>query len=110
MIDDGVSIMLSAPDQTVFDAITDFLASSDPTPDAILAYRLPAELEQRAHYLLERRRDDTLTRDEEFELFDFIRADDLMTLLKAKTRLKFNWNLTLLDGWLLFLRFFLTFL
>lgn len=79
--------MQPAPARTVFDVITDFLAS-DPAPQAILDYRLPVELEERAFDLLDRKREDRLTFDEELEMYDFIRADDMMTLLKAKTRLR----------------------
>ena len=39
--------MQPAPARTVFDVITDFLAS-EPASQAILEYRLPAELEVRA--------------------------------------------------------------
>lgn len=81
--------MAVAPPRTVFDVITDFLATN-PTPETILAYRLPIELEQRALQLLEIQRAEGLNRDEELELLDFIRADDMMTLLKAKTRLKLS--------------------
>jgi hypothetical protein len=79
--------MSIAPARTVFDVITDFLAS-DPTPEAISAFRLPTDMETYALQLLARKREDKLTPDEELELYDFIRADDLMTLFKAKTRLK----------------------
>jgi hypothetical protein len=78
-----------APVRTVFDVITDFLAS-DPEPQAVLDYRLPPELEACALELLTRKREDRLTFDEELEMYDFIRADDMMTLLKAKTRLKLS--------------------
>ncbi len=81
--------MHPAPARTVFDVITDFLAS-EPVPQAILTYRLPAELERRAGELLERKREDLLTEDEALELADFIRVDDMITLLKAKTRLKLS--------------------
>jgi hypothetical protein len=81
--------MQPAPTRTVFDEITDFLAS-DPAPQAILDYRLPPELEARALELLARKREDRLSFDEELEMYDFIRADDMMTLLKAKTRLKLS--------------------
>ena len=73
--------------RTVFDVITDFLAT-EPTSEAIQAYRLPVDLEQRASELLAQRRERTLTPDEELEMYDFIRADDMMTLLKAKKRNK----------------------
>lgn len=81
--------MAVAPPRTVFDVITDFLATN-PTPETILAYRLPVELEQRALQLLEIQRAEGLSRDEELEMLDFIRADDMMTLLKTKTRLKLS--------------------
>ena len=47
--------MQTAPTQTIFDVITDFLAT-EPTPQDILAYRLPPELEARALDLLARKR------------------------------------------------------
>lgn len=78
-----------APTRTVFDVITDFLAS-DPTPEAILNYRLPTELQERALQLLAPNRDDSLSFDEQLEMYDFIRADDVMSLLKAKTRLRLS--------------------
>jgi len=81
--------MQTTPTRTVFDEITDFLAS-DPDPQAILAYRLPPELEARASELLASKRSDQLSFDEELEMYDFIRADDMMTLLKAKTRAKLS--------------------
>jgi hypothetical protein len=72
---------------SIFDVITDFLAS-EPSPKSILEFRLPLEVEAHALELIERKRDSGLSFDEETELMDFIRADDMMTLLKAKTRLK----------------------
>ena len=79
--------METAPIHSIFDVITDFLAS-EPSPEIILAYRLPPELEARALELLARKRGVGLSYDEEIEMIDFIRADDMMTLLKTKTRLK----------------------
>ena len=79
--------MLPESIKTVFDTITDFLAS-DPSPEAIIAYRLPQALEDRAHALLERNSEGKLSFDEELEMYDFMRADDMMSLLKTKMRLK----------------------
>ena len=79
--------MLNAPVRSVFDVITDFLAS-DPTDEALIAYRLPQPLQDRAHELLERNAEGELTFEEQQEMFDFMRADQMMSLLKAKTRLK----------------------
>jgi hypothetical protein len=75
--------------RTVFDVITDFLATN-PTPDAILAYQLPDELEQRGEQLLERQRVGDLTFDEELEAYDFLRADKMLSLLKSKVRRVWN--------------------
>jgi hypothetical protein len=82
--------MEHAPSRTVFDAITDFLAS-EPTPDEIIAYHLPDDLQVRADKLVERNGEGQLTFDEQQELFDFMRADEVMALLKAKTKLRL-WN------------------
>ncbi len=79
--------MQAAPIPTVFGVITDFLAS-DPSSEEIIAYRLPDDLQARAHELLERNGEDLLTFDEKQEMVDFMRADEMMSLLKAKTRLK----------------------
>lgn len=79
--------MQDTPIRTVFDVITDFLAS-EPTQQEILAYHLPDDLQQRAHYLLERNGEDELTYDEEQEMVNFMRADEMMALLKAKIKLK----------------------
>jgi len=39
--------MLNTPARTVFDEITDFLAT-EPSPQQIIAYHLPDDLQQRA--------------------------------------------------------------
>ncbi|MCI0712367.1 MAG: hypothetical protein L0154_19590 [Chloroflexi bacterium] len=79
--------MEHAPSRTVFDVITDFLAS-EPTPDEIIDYHLPDDLQTRADELVERNGEGQLTFDEQQELFDFMRADEMMALLKAKTKLR----------------------
>jgi len=82
------SIMMeAAPIRTVLGVITDFLASN-PTPEAIIAYRLPPDLEARAHDLSERNGEGELTPDEVEEMHDFMRVDQVMSLLKAKMQLK----------------------
>ena len=78
---------MQTPTRTVFDVITDFL-TSDPTPEDILAYFLPDELQERANYLLERNGEGLLTFEEQREMYDFMRADEMMSLIKVKTKLK----------------------
>lgn len=79
--------MALAPERTVSDVITDFL-SSTPTLEAIASYRLPDDLQQRAHELLEKNRDGTMSQEERHEMEEFRHIDHLMTLIKAKARLK----------------------
>ena len=79
--------MQSAAIRTVFDVITDFLAAN-PSPAEILTYHLPDDLQTRVDHLIERNGEGDLTFDEQQELFDFMRADDMMSLLKTKTKLK----------------------
>jgi hypothetical protein len=80
-------IMDNAPIRTVFGVISDFL-TSDPSPHEILAYHLPPDLQARADELVERNGEGELTFDELLELYDFMRADDMMMMIKAKTRRK----------------------
>jgi UDP-N-acetyl-D-mannosaminuronic acid transferase (WecB/TagA/CpsF family) len=79
--------MQSAPVRAVFDVITDFLAS-DPTPEEIIAYHLPEDLQQRADYLLDQNGEDLLTFEEREEMREFMNADEMIALLKAKLTLK----------------------
>ncbi len=79
--------MLNAPARSVFGVITDFLATN-PTPEEIIAYHLPDDLQERAHYLLELNGEGELTPVEREEMLDFVRVDDMMSLLKAKMKLK----------------------
>jgi hypothetical protein len=79
--------MLNTPVRAVFDVITDFLAA-DPTSEELLAYHLPDDLQARVDVLVERNGEGQLTFDEQQELLDFIRADQMIALLKTKTKLK----------------------
>ena len=79
--------MHNAPPRTVFDAITDFLAT-EPAPQEILSYHLPEDLQERAHHLLDKNAADELTEGEYHEMVDFMRADEMIALLKAKLKVK----------------------
>ncbi|MBC7810097.1 MAG: hypothetical protein H7175_03070 [Burkholderiales bacterium] len=79
--------MLDAPVRSVFSEITDFLATN-PTPQEIIAYRLPDVLQARAHELLEKNGEGELTLDEHEEMIDFVRIDQMLSLLKIKMRIK----------------------
>ncbi len=79
--------MQNTPTRTVFDEITDFLAT-EPSPQEIIAYHLPDDLQQRADYLAELNGEDHLTPGEREELDEFLKADRLFSLLKTKMKLK----------------------
>lgn len=81
--------MLDAPARSVFGEITDFLATN-PTPEAIVNYRLPDDLQARAHELLDKNGEGQLTPEEYNEMMDFARIDNLLPLLKAKMKRKLN--------------------
>lgn len=81
--------MSDAPVRTVFSEITDFLATN-PTPEAIIDYELPEALKLRATELLERNQETELTRAERDEMLDFVRVDQMMSLLKIKMRQKLS--------------------
>jgi hypothetical protein len=75
-----------APDQTVTDVVSDFLSAA-PTLEEITHYRLPEELQQRAHELLDKLRAGNLSTTERAEMEEFRQIDHLLTLIKAKARL-----------------------
>ncbi len=79
--------MQMTPIRTIFDVITDFLATN-PTPQDIIAYHLPPELETRAHELLDLNGEGQLSELEREEMLDFVRVEEMMSLLKAKMKLK----------------------
>ena len=79
--------MAVAPEQTIKDVVTDFLAAG-PSVDDLIAYRLPETLQERAQYLLDKKRDEGLTAPEQQEMDEFLQIDHLMALVKAKARLK----------------------
>ncbi len=79
--------MTFIPEKTIKDIVTDFLGSA-PTLEEIAGYRLPEDLQIRAHDLLEKNKTGSLTPDERAEMEEFRQIDHLLTLVKAKARLK----------------------
>ena len=79
--------MPDVPARSVFSEITDFLATN-PTPEAIIAYRLPDDLQARAHDLLNRHGERELTPEEYNEMVDFARIDNMLLRLKASMKRK----------------------
>ena len=79
--------MASIHVRPIKDFVTDFLASA-PSLQELANYRLPDELQARAHELLDKNRADTLSANERAEMEEFRQLDHLLTLVKAKARLK----------------------
>jgi len=79
--------MQNATTRTVFDAMTDFLAT-EPSPQEIIDYFLPEDLQTRADDLAARNGEGQLTQAEQEELQEFANADEMFSLLKAKMKLK----------------------
>jgi len=79
--------MAVASTDTLFDEITDFLASV-PTAEQILAFKPSERLDQRLHDLLDQNSKDGLTAEERAELDEFLRMNHLLKMLKIKVRLK----------------------
>jgi hypothetical protein len=79
--------MLNRKVRTVFDEVTDFLAT-EPSPQAIIAYHLPDDLQQRADYLADLNGEDQLTPSEREELDEFLKVNRMFSLLKTKMKLK----------------------
>lgn len=79
--------MQNAPIRTVFDAVTDFLAT-EPSPQEVIDFFLPDDLQQRADYLAELNGEDQLTPGEREELDEFLKVNRMFSLLKTKMKLK----------------------
>lgn len=79
--------MQNAPTQSIFGEITDFLASN-PTPQEMINFYMPDDLQARLDELLDKNGEGLLTPEEQKEMMDFARMDQMLTMLKAKTRLK----------------------
>jgi hypothetical protein len=79
--------MQDAPPRTVFDVITDFLAT-EPSPQEIIDYFLPEDLQARLDELLDQNGEGQLGDIEREELDEFLKADHMFSLLKTKMKLK----------------------
>lgn len=79
--------MRSIPTRTVFDVITDFLAT-EPSPQEIIDFYLPDDLQARLDDLLDRNSESEITPSEREELERFLNANQMFSLLKTKMKLK----------------------
>lgn len=69
------------------DSVVEFLAASS-KPQDILAYKLPADLQERASYLLERNREGEITLEEKEELDQFVFLEHIFRMAKARARMQ----------------------
>jgi hypothetical protein len=82
-------IMAFADQKTIKGIVTDFLSSA-PTLEEITSYMLPDELQSRAHELLEKNREGSLSSEERAEMEEFRQIDHLLALIKIKAQLRLN--------------------
>lgn len=79
--------MQNAPTHTVFDVITDFLAT-EPSPQEIIDFYMPDDLQARLDELLDKNSEGEITFSEREELERFLNANQMFSLLKTKMKLK----------------------
>lgn len=75
--------MINVPVRTINDVVADFLACK-PSDEDVLGYFMPDDVQSRVHFLLDLNGEDELTCEEARELDALGRADDFVSLLKAK--------------------------
>ena len=78
--------MAVAPEKTPIGVMSDFLGSA-PSLEEIAEYQVPEFLNERLHWLLDKNAGESLSTEERSELDDFLLADHIMTLTKAKALL-----------------------
>ncbi len=75
--------MQHIPTRTVFDVITDFVAS-EPTPQEINDFYMPDDLQARRDELLDKNGEGKITFSEREELERFLNAKQMFSLLKTQ--------------------------
>lgn len=73
--------------QSIFTEIADFIISQ-PTLEDIIAYHISPSQQERIDDLLDRNREGTLSSEERQEMETYLIISHVMTLAKAKARLK----------------------
>jgi hypothetical protein len=84
-LDAILSQQLSVESAPAYVEILDFLASG-PEPEEIINFRVSTEVQERVSQLLEKNRESTLTQSENAELDLYVQIDQIMTLLKIRSR------------------------
>jgi hypothetical protein len=73
--------------QSIYSELADFLVSQ-PSPEAIAEYKVPPAVQQYIDELLDKNREGGLSAEERLELEKILAVSHVMTLAKAKARLK----------------------
>jgi hypothetical protein len=84
-LDEILSQPVSVESAPAYVEILDFLASG-PEPEEIINFHVSSEAQERVNQLLEKNRDSTLTQSENAELDLYVQIDQIMTLLKIRSR------------------------
>ena len=77
--------MIDSPVRAINDVVAGFL-SCRPSDEETLSYFMPEDVQRRVHFLLDLNGEGELTPLEELELDELVRADDFLSLLKAKIK------------------------
>ena len=73
--------------QSIFSEIAEFIVSQ-PSLDDIANFRIPAHIQQRINYLLDKNNEDRLSVEERLEIEKLLAAVDIMDIAKLKAMLK----------------------
>jgi hypothetical protein len=73
--------------QSIFSEVAEFLVSR-PSLETLAEYQAPDAAQERVALLLEKNREEGLTPDEREEMDQYLTISHLLTLMKAKARLK----------------------
>jgi hypothetical protein len=79
--------MAFPPARIRFDEIFEFLAST-PSPEDILGFTVPQQLQERLETLLDLNRQGDITTEQQAELDEFLRVDRFFGMLKIHARKK----------------------
>ena len=77
--------MIESPVRAINDVVAGFLACR-PSDEEALSYFMPEDIQRRVNFLLDLNGEGELTCDESQELDEILRANGLVSLLKAKIK------------------------
>jgi len=72
----------------IYDSLAEFMASMD--PERVLSFHAPEDIQLRVEFLLERKQDSGLTKEEEDELEHYFILEHIVRLAKSRARLRLS--------------------